>query len=161
MTGSKSTVQYARRRGSVLSHERDAGSLATIQDNERSSLLSIIEQAELHVQHWRIVRASQNGEPVVSKLVIMGTVEVAPEKRDQVLPLLMAHRARCLKDEPGTLQFEVVLPRDDHSRILIYEVYKDDAAFEAHRNAPSRAQWQEETAGMGVKVLATKCTPVE
>jgi autoinducer 2-degrading protein len=97
----------------------------------------------------------------MSKLVIMGTVEVTPEKRDQVLPLLMAHRARCLKDEPGTLQFEVVLPRDDHSRILIYEVYQDDAAFEAHRNAPSRAQWLEETAGMSVKVLATRCTPVE
>ncbi len=29
----------------------------------------------------------------MSKLVIMGTIEVAPGKRDQVLPLLMAHRA--------------------------------------------------------------------
>ena len=97
----------------------------------------------------------------MSKLVIMGAVEVAPERRDQVLPLLMAHRARCLKDEPGTLRFEVVLPRDDDSRILIYEVYHDDDAFEAHRNAPSRAQWLEETTGMDVKVIATKCTPVE
>ena len=58
----------------------------------------------------------------MSKLVIMGTIEVAPAKREQVLPLLMAHRARCLKDEPGTLQFEVVLPCEDDSRILIYEV---------------------------------------
>ena len=97
----------------------------------------------------------------MSKLVIMGTAEVRPGTRDQVLPLLMAHRARCLGDEPGTLQFEVVLPREDDSRILIYEVYQDDAAFEAHRNAPSRAQWLEDTAGMGVRILATKCTPVE
>jgi (4S)-4-hydroxy-5-phosphonooxypentane-2,3-dione isomerase len=97
----------------------------------------------------------------MSKLVIMGTVEVTPGKRDQVLPLLMAHRARCLKDEPGTLQFNVVLPREDDSRMLIYEVYQDDAAFEAHRNAPSRAQWLKDTAGMDVKVIATRCTPVE
>jgi len=27
----------------------------------------------------------------------MGTIEVAPEKRAQVLPLLMAYQARCLK----------------------------------------------------------------
>ena len=86
----------------------------------------------------------------MSKLVIMGTVEVAPGKRDQVLPLLMAHRARCLKDEPGTLQFNVVLPRQNDSKILIYEVYQDGAAFEEHRNAPSRAQWLEDTAGMEV-----------
>ena len=97
----------------------------------------------------------------MSKLVIMGTVEVAPGTRDRVLPLLMAHRARCLRDESGTLQFEVALPREDDSKMLIYEVYQDDAAFEAHRNAPSRAQWLKDTASMGVKVLATWCTLVE
>jgi (4S)-4-hydroxy-5-phosphonooxypentane-2,3-dione isomerase len=101
------------------------------------------------------------GPRVMSKLVIMGTIAVAPEKREQILPLLMAHRARCLKDEAGTLQFDVVLPREDDSRILIYEVYQDDAAFEAHRNASSIAQWREETSGMAVKVIATRCSPVE
>jgi len=97
----------------------------------------------------------------MSKLVIMGAVEVSPEKRARVVPLLMAHRARCLRDEPGTLQFEVVLPREDASRILIYEVYQDDNAFEVHRNAPSRAKWLEDTIGIDVKVIATRCTPVE
>ena len=97
----------------------------------------------------------------MSKLVVMGTVEFAPGKRDQVLPLLMAHRDRCLKDEPGTLRFEMVLPREDDSKILIHEVYQDDAAFELHRSSPSIAQWRQESAGLGVKVLATRCTPVE
>jgi quinol monooxygenase YgiN len=91
----------------------------------------------------------------------MGTIEVAPGNRDQVTSLLMAHRARCLKNEPGTLQFEVMLPREDHSRILIYEVYRDDAAFDLHRNAASITQWREETDGMITKVIATRCTPVE
>ncbi|MGY8668235.1 antibiotic biosynthesis monooxygenase family protein [Bradyrhizobium sp. UFLA05-109] len=95
------------------------------------------------------------------KLVIMGSIEVAPGKRDQVVPLLMAHRARCLEDEPGTLQFEVVLPRDDASRLLIYEVYQDDEAFEVRRNGASIAQMRHETAGLVVKVVATKCTAVE
>jgi quinol monooxygenase YgiN len=97
----------------------------------------------------------------MSKLVIMGTIEVAPGKRDQVASLLMAHRARCLKVEPGTLQLEAMLPREDDSRILIYEVYQDAAAFETHRKAPSIAQFREETAGMIVKLVATRCTPVE
>ena len=60
----------------------------------------------------------------MSKLVIMGTIEVAPGKRDQVASLLLAHRGRCLNDEPGTLQLEVALPREDDSKILIYEVYR-------------------------------------
>jgi hypothetical protein len=49
--------------------------------------------------------------------------EVAPGRRQQLLPLLMAHRARCLKHEPGTLQFEVLAPREDDTRALLYEVY--------------------------------------
>ena len=97
----------------------------------------------------------------MSKLVIMGTIEVAPGTRDQVTSALMAHRARCLKDEPGTLQFDVMLPRDDHTRILIHEVYQNDEAFEVHRNGPSMARYREETAGMIITVIATKCTPVE
>jgi len=67
----------------------------------------------------------------MSKLAIIGTIEVASGRREQVLPLLMAHRARCLKDEPGTLQFEVLLPNDDNTKVLLYEVYRDAAAFEA------------------------------
>lgn len=77
------------------------------------------------------------------------------------MPLVAAHGTRCLKDEPGTLEFKVVIPRGDDSKILIYEVHQDDAAFEVHRNGPSIARWREETTGMVVKVIATRCTPVE
>lgn len=57
-----------------------------------------------------------------------------PGRREEVLPLLMAHKARCLKDEPGTLQFEVLVPNDDTTKILLYELYRDAAAFDAHWN---------------------------
>ena len=46
----------------------------------------------------------------------------------------MAHKARCLKDEPGTLQFEVLVPNDDTTKILLYELYRDAAAFDANWN---------------------------
>ena len=97
----------------------------------------------------------------MSKLAIIGTIEVAPGKRDQVLPLLMAHGARCLRDERGTLQFEVMISREDDSRLLVYEVYQDDAAFDMHRNGLSIAKFREETASMGIKVLVTRATPAE
>jgi len=89
------------------------------------------------------------------------TIEVAPEVRDHILSSLAAHKARCLKDEPGTLQFEILLPRDDDTRVLSYEVYRDDAAFEVHRNGPSLAQWREETAGTVMKLHGTRCAVVD
>lgn len=94
------------------------------------------------------------------KLAIIGTIEVTPGRSDQLLPLLLAHRARCLKDEPGTLQLEVLTPHEDDIKVLLYEVYRDDAAFDVHRNGPSIAQWREETAAMIAKVYVTRCALV-
>ena len=95
------------------------------------------------------------------RLAIVVTIEVALGRRDQVLSSLVAHKARCLKDEPGTLQFEVLVPKDDDTKALSYEVYRDDAAFEAHRNGASLAQWREETAGTVVKLYGTRCTVLD
>jgi (4S)-4-hydroxy-5-phosphonooxypentane-2,3-dione isomerase len=93
----------------------------------------------------------------MSKLAIVGKLEIAPGHLDRVLPLLMAHRARCLANEPGTLQFEVLLPHDDQTKVLIYEVYADDTAFQVHWNGPSTARLREEAVGMIVGVTGTRC----
>jgi len=88
------------------------------------------------------------------------TIEVAPGRRDQVVTLLAAHKARTLK-EPGTLQFEILLPKDDDTKVLTYEVYRDDAAFEVHRNGPSLSQWGKETAGMVAKLHGVRCAVLD
>jgi (4S)-4-hydroxy-5-phosphonooxypentane-2,3-dione isomerase len=85
------------------------------------------------------------------------TMDVAPGQRDQVITALMAHKAR-LKDEPGTLQFEVLLPNDDDTKVLSFEMYRDAAAFEAHLHGPSLAQLLKETAGMVMKLHGVRCT---
>jgi len=95
------------------------------------------------------------------RLAIIGNLEIAPGCRDRVLPLLMAHRSRCLADEPGTLAFEVLLPHDDQTKVLIYEVYADDAAFAAHWNGPSTNRLREKAAGMIVRVTGTRCALAE
>jgi len=95
------------------------------------------------------------------RFAIVGTFALAPEQRDRFVALLMAHRARCLKDEPGTLSFEVLAPEEDATSVLSYEIYRDAAAFDVHRGGPSLAQWRAETAGMIAQVSVTRCTVVE
>ena len=58
------------------------------------------------------------------KLAIIATIEVAPGRIDEYAALSMAHRARCLKDEPGTLVFEVLRPRNDDMKLMLYELYQ-------------------------------------
>ena len=93
-------------------------------------------------------------------LAIIVTIEVTPGRREQLLPFLMAHRARCLKDEHGaTVQFEVLVPYDDDTRVLSYEVYRDEAAFEVHRNGPSIGQFRQDTTGIIMNMHVTKYAP--
>ena len=97
------------------------------------------------------------GDVDMPKLAIVATIQITPGRRDEFLPLLMAHRARCLKDEPGTLQFDVLVPRDDDKNVLLYEVYQDDAAFDVHFQGPSITLLREEAAGMIVGLQGTRC----
>jgi quinol monooxygenase YgiN len=66
------------------------------------------------------------------KHAVIGTIEAKPGTRDEVLRAVLAHRERSLRDEPGTLQFEVLVPNDDTIKILLFELYADTQAFEAH-----------------------------
>jgi quinol monooxygenase YgiN len=97
----------------------------------------------------------------MAKLAIVATIEVAPGRRGELIPLMVAHRSRCLADEPGTLQFELLAPRDDENKLLIHEVYTDDEAFETHWNGPSAKRALAEAEGMILKLYGTRCTPVE
>ena len=90
------------------------------------------------------------------KFANLVTIEVAPGRRDQVVALLAAHKAR-LKSEPGTLQFEMLLPNDDDTKVLSFEMYRDAAAFEVHLKGPSLAQLLKETAGMVMKLHGVRC----
>ena len=107
-------------------------------------------------------RTSSNlsGPIVMPKFANVVTIEVAPGRRDQVVTELTAHKAR-LKDEPGTLQFEVLLPQDDDTKIFAFEMYRDAAAFEVHLNGPSLAQLREEIAGMVMKLHGVRCAVLD
>ena len=92
----------------------------------------------------------------MAKFAIVATFEIAPEQIDAFLPLLLAHRDRCLKDELGTLRFDVL--RNEESKLMLYEVYEDDAAFQVHWNGPSMVRMREEAAGIVRKLTAIRCS---
>jgi len=64
--------------------------------------------------------SNRTRQTVMSKFASVVTIEVAAGRRDQVVTSLLAHKAR-LKAESGTLQFEVLLPKDDDTKVLIRE----------------------------------------
>ena len=101
------------------------------------------------------------GRGRMARFAIVATFDVADGRIEEFLPLLLAHRDRCLKDEPGTLRFEVLRPRTEENKVLVYEVYEDDAAFQVHWQGPSVARIRAETAGMVEKLSGIRCSLLE
>ena len=96
----------------------------------------------------------------MSRFANFVTIAVAPGRRDEVLTAIAAHKVR-VKDEPGTLQFEVLLPQDDDTKVLSFEMYRDAAAFEVHLKGPSLARLREDIAGIVTKLHGVRCGVVD
>ena len=91
------------------------------------------------------------------KTALTVTIEFGPEFRQAILSALLAHRERCLKQEPGTLQFEILLPVDETSKVLIFELYKDDDSLAIHASGTSIAQFRKEVQDKITSSSSHKC----
>ena len=74
-------------------------------------------------------------------LAIVVDIDLHPGRRDDFLPLARANAAGATQDEPGCRRFDVCLDPDRPESVLLYEVYDDEAAFEAHRASPHFAAY--------------------
>jgi len=79
------------------------------------------------------------------------TVEFAikPENRDRFLALVRENAAQSVGTEAGCRRFDVCVPEDGSSRVFLYEIYDDDAAFKAHMQTTHFKAFAAATTGMG------------
>jgi autoinducer 2-degrading protein len=66
-------------------------------------------------------------------LILHVTNTVKPEHVSEYLEIVRYDAEHSQTDEPGCLRFDVVQDRDQPNRFYFYEVYRDEAALEAHR----------------------------
>ncbi len=68
-------------------------------------------------------------------------VHVKPSMLDEFLETITYDARHSEADEPGCLRFDVLRDNDDPLKFYFYEVYKDKAAQQAHRQMPHFAKW--------------------
>jgi len=89
---------------------------------------------------------------------IIGTIIALPGKREEVLEAVLRHRARCLKEEAGILAFEVLIPVEDDTKLILYELYADETTLSAHMNGKGLLTLQGEVASKIVGLTGVQCT---
>lgn len=92
----------------------------------------------------------------MSEYVISVDFEIKDGMLDQALPLIVENATRSVQDEPGCLQFDVVQANDNPNRLILFEVYKDEAAFQAHTKMAHVADFLAKARPMFAKTVMTK-----
>ncbi|MCP1620729.1 quinol monooxygenase YgiN [Pseudomonas sp. SLBN-26] len=62
--------------------------------------------------------------------------QLKPGSLEAFMEAMRINAAASVRDEPGCLVFDVLHDRSDPDRVWLYEVYTDEAAFEAHMQTP-------------------------
>lgn len=93
----------------------------------------------------------------MSKVALVVELEIDPEHFDKFVEIVTAHGENSRKVEEGCLRFEVLKPREGDNKIILVEVYADDAALDSHWNSAHMAAYREQVSGMIVSRAPHRC----
>ena len=93
-------------------------------------------------------------------IAIWVKVRVKPAMREKFLKAIEHDALGSERDEPGCLRFNVLQDQKDANVYYFYEVYKDEAALEAHRAMPHYAVWKAVADTLDGPTEATRCRTV-
>jgi quinol monooxygenase YgiN len=80
-----------------------------------------------------------------------------PGMRADFRRLIDVNADASVRNEPGCLQFDVLEPEGEGDRILLYEIYTDQAAFEAHLRTEHFATFAGASDALCLQKKVTRC----
>ena len=92
------------------------------------------------------------------QFAIVVTFKLKPGTADAFRPIILENAEASVRDEPGCHQFQVLHSEGDPETIILYEVYDDAAAFEAHKQTPHFAKFDQEGMPMVEEAAIERCT---
>ena len=96
-------------------------------------------------------------------IALIVTIQIKPQHKRAFMESMAGDARGSNNDEPGCLRFDVLQDNEDPNRIHLYEIYKDQAAVDAHRRAPHYLKWRDTVkdwfAAENVRRVATPVYP--
>lgn len=63
---------------------------------------------------------------------VLSHVTIQPQHVDEFIVLERELASQCLREEAGTLRYDVIQDESTANHFYVYETYVDEAAFQAH-----------------------------
>jgi autoinducer 2-degrading protein len=90
------------------------------------------------------------------------SVRIKPERREEFLRAVEEDSRGSREDEPGCYRFDVLQDQQDENHYYFYEIYRDEDAVAAHRQAPHYQGWGQfvQSGGLQSPAEVTRCDTV-
>ena len=97
-------------------------------------------------------------QTIKQPLVHIAELEIDPGQLPAYRNALKKEIATSIRVEPGVLSLYAVSVKDQPSQVIIFETYKDQAAYESHLQTPHFKKYKAETQGMvkSLKLIETE-----
>jgi autoinducer 2-degrading protein len=80
-------------------------------------------------------------------LIVHVDIAVVPDQLDAFLAATQEN-AVASRDEPGIVRFDLLTDRADPTRVVLVEIYRDEAAAAAHKDTAHYQRWRDTVAPM-------------
>ncbi|QEX24376.1 antibiotic biosynthesis monooxygenase [Hypericibacter adhaerens] len=87
--------------------------------------------------------------------VIMVAFHLKPGAKASFRRLIDENARTSVREEPGCRQFDVLEPPKEQDRVVLYEIYEDRAAFEAHLKSAHFLAFNEASAPLVAEKIVT------
>jgi (4S)-4-hydroxy-5-phosphonooxypentane-2,3-dione isomerase len=84
----------------------------------------------------------------VAKISLIAEFQCKPDRVQDFIARTSTHAGLVRANEPGCLLFHITQPVDGGDSVILYEVYADEAALEAHRGTPYMQEYRKDFAPM-------------
>jgi autoinducer 2-degrading protein len=72
----------------------------------------------------------------MKELVLAVSLKIKADCVEKFMAEVLKNGKAARETEPGCRQFDIVVDPNDPTKAMLYEVYADEAAFEAHQQTP-------------------------
>jgi quinol monooxygenase YgiN len=69
----------------------------------------------------------------MSAFALVVHIEIKPGEVERFMPLALENARASRETEPGCRQFDVLVDLENRKRVVFYEVYDNEAAFQSHQ----------------------------
>jgi quinol monooxygenase YgiN len=93
--------------------------------------------------------------------VRVADIEVDPAQRDAFISAVKEEMDQSIRVEPGVLALYAVAEKDSPSRLRFFEVYADEAAYDAHVQSPHFRKYRATTEPMIRTRVLVETVPIQ